>query len=82
MYLMRSDKPIPNKDGVVRQAEVKTASGKIFRRPVVKPVVLETSQNDEEETARPEPVREGDFANSNKRVLRTAIIDGVLSLKC
>jgi len=44
-------KPIPGKDGVVRQADVKIASGKILRRPVVKLVILETSQNDEEETA-------------------------------
>ena len=58
-------KPIPGKDGVVRQADVKIASGKILRRPVVKLIVLETSQNDEEETARPEAVRAGDVANSD-----------------
>ena len=57
-------KPIPGKDGVVRQADVKIASGKILRRPVVKLIVLETSQNDEE-TARPEAVRAGDVANSD-----------------
>ena len=58
-------KPIPGKDGVVRQADVKIASGKIFGRPVVKLFVLETSQNDEEETACPEAVMAGDVANSN-----------------
>ena len=58
-------KPIPGNDGVVCQADVKMASGKILRRPVVKLVVLETSQNDQEKTARLEAVRAGDVANSN-----------------
>ena len=61
--MCRVIKPIPGKDGVVRQADVKIASGKILRRPVVKLVVLETSRNEEEETAHSGVARAGDVAN-------------------
>ena len=61
--MCRVIKPIPGKDGVIRQTDVKTAGGKIHRWPAVKLVVLETSQNDEEETAHSGVARASDVAN-------------------
>ena len=61
--MCRVIKPIPGKDRVVRQADVKIASGKILRQPVVKLVVLETSRNDKEETTHSGVARAGDVAN-------------------
>jgi len=61
--MCRVIKPIPGKDGVICQFDVKTAGGKIHRWPAVKLVVLETSQNDEEETAHSGVARASDVAN-------------------
>ena len=57
--------PIAGKDGIIRQANVRTTNGKILRRPVVKLIVLEPGQDGEDDADRCRAVRAGDVPNSN-----------------
>ena len=56
---------IAGKDGIIRQANVRTTNGKIIRRPVVKWIALKPGPDGGDDADRCRAAKAGDISDSN-----------------